>query len=255
MVRSHRLLSVCALLAVAGVAREAAFAQGTVQTASVSGSVLDAVSGAPIPDVLVTIVGTDRSARTGSDGHYMIADIDPGLVKVVAQVIGYHPITTPYYNLKPGSTTPVNFKLAPLRVQLDPIEITGERTTEAWAFGSRILRKEDLPARGNVIEALDGVVAGLRRLGRREDTRVSLRGSQQDVLYVLDGVVVKPPFTFYVDAGDVECIEIRRGYRAVQEFRPSIYGETYSGVILIWTKGSLARKPRECTEPAKSGSN
>jgi hypothetical protein len=222
---------------------------GAQQRAAVSGTVLDAVSSAPLADVLVTIVGTERSARTDGEGQYQIVDIEPGLVKVIAQIIGYHPITTPYYNLKPGATTPVHFKLAPLQIQLDPVEIIGERPAEAWAFGARVLRSEDLPRRGNILESLDGLVAGIRTFGRREDTRISVRNSASDVLYVLDGVVIKPPFTFYVDAADVECIEIRRGYHAAQEFRPSLYGETYSGVLLIWTKGSTARKPRECTQP------
>jgi hypothetical protein len=66
------------------------------------------------------------------------------------------------------------------------------------------------------------------------------------VLHVLDGRVIRPPLTFYVEASIVECVEVRRGYRAVTEFKPSIAGENYSGVVLIWTQGALGSRPNKC---------
>jgi hypothetical protein len=226
-------------------------AAANAQEAAIAGAVLDAVTGGPVADVRVTVVGSELWVRTDADGRYVIDGVPPGLVKVIAQGIGFHPITTPYYTLKPSETTTVNFKLAPLQIQLDPVEVIGEAPDEKqWAFGSRIITPEDLPARGDIVEVLQGVVASIRSVGRPGRTpRLSVRGSFDDVLYVLDGTVVKPPFTFYVDSGDVECVEVRRGTRAAAEFRPSIVGQLYSGVILIWTRGSSAPRPRECRRP------
>jgi hypothetical protein len=66
------------------------------------------------------------------------------------------------------------------------------------------------------------------------------------VLYVVNGSVITPPLQFYIDAADVDCVEVRRGYRAAQEFRRDILGPIYSGVVLIWTRGSTEPKPAQC---------
>jgi hypothetical protein len=214
---------------------------------TVSGAVIDAVTGKPVPNVVITIFGSDITTTSGSDGSYTLTGVPPGLVKVKAQIIGFHPITTPYYNLKPGGSQAVNFKLAPLQVTLTPLEVLGERPeTRQWAFGSSILRREQLPNQGSVLDALQGTVAGLDSYGSNDDQGISFRNSGRPVLYVLDGVVIRPPIQFHIDVNDVECVEIRRGFRAAQEFRLSINGPTYSGVLLIWTRGSMAPRPREC---------
>ncbi len=222
--------------------------QLTAQTpTTVSGTIIDAVTGKPVPNVAITVLGSDFTTITGSDGTYTLTNVPPGLIKVKAQIIGFHPITTPYYNLKPGESERVNFKLAPLRVQLAAVEILGDRPEERqWAFGSNILTSEQLPTQGSVLDALQGTVAGLDSYGDKDGQGVSFRNSGRPVLYVIDGVTVRPPLTFYIDVNEVECVEIRKGYRASQEFRMSINGPTYSGVILIWTRGSMAPRPREC---------
>ncbi len=223
--------------------------QVTAQTpTTVTGTIIDAVTGKPVPNVAITVLGSDLTTITGSDGTYTLTNVPPGLIKVKAQIIGFHPITTPYYNLKPGESEHVNFKLAPLRVQLAAVEIVGDRPEERqWAFGSNILTREQLPNQGSVLDALQGTVAGLDSYGSKDDQGISFRNSSRPVLYVIDGVTVRPPITFYIDVNEVECVEIRKGYRAAQEFRMSINSETYSGVILIWTRGSMASRPRECS--------
>ena len=221
---------------------------------TVSGAVIDAVTGKPVPNVALTIFGSDITTTSRSDGSYTLTDVPPGLVKVKAQIIGFHPITTPYYNLKPGGSQAVNFKLAPLQVTLTPVEIIGERPeTRQWAFGSNILRREQLPNQGSILDALNGTVAGLTNYGTKDDQGVSLRNSGRPMLYVLDGVVITPPIQFYIDVNDVECVEVRKGYRAAQEYRPSINGPMYSGVLLIWTRGSIANRPRECASQPGNG--
>ena len=115
------------------------------------------------------------------------------------------------------------------------------------------MTKEQLPANGNILYALQGTVAGIRTSGDHESIRVSIRGSRWDAIYVIDGVVVTPPITFHIDASEVECVEVRAGSHAALEFNPSIIGERYSGVILIWTRGSAARKPRGCYRNQRGG--
>lgn len=214
----------------------------------IRGVVTDALSGAPLAGVVVTIVGSDLIATTDGEGAYALP-VPPGLIKVSAQVIGFVPITTPYYSVRPDSTVAVDFRLAPISVALDPVEVTGQRGQRSEVgIGAQVLTPEQLPKRGNILDALTGVVPGLSTTGRRDDTAVRARGSMRQVLYVVNGVVITPPLTFYIDASEVECVEVRRGYHAAAEFRHSLSGETYSGVILIWTTGSNAPKPGSCFE-------
>ncbi len=252
MASRHRsiLSQLTAVLTFSAVCATAAYAQ---DPATVSGVIVDAVTGKPIVDVSVIVLGSEVTVRTARDGSFVLERVPPGLVKFKAQAIGYLPITTPYYNLRAGGTQGVNFKLAPVQVTLAPVEVVGERPTEAWAFGSRVVTAEQLPKGGNVLDALDGVVAGLTSFGKKESSGIVARRSFNEMLYVIDGIVITPPLTFYIDASEVECIEVRRGFRSVQEFRPSIVGETYSGVLLIWTRGSSAPKPRECFRDKKPG--
>jgi hypothetical protein len=92
-----------------------------------TGSIADAVTRTPLASVQVSIAGLDRAAVTDAEGRYVIDSVPPGLVRVSAQTIGYVPITTQYYTVRPDSSIEVDFKLAPITVQLDPVEVTARR--------------------------------------------------------------------------------------------------------------------------------
>lgn len=213
----------------------------------IRGVIIDAITGAPIAEAAVTVVGSELVALTDAEGAYILAGVPPGLVKVNAQIIGFLPITTPYYSIRPDSTTDVDFRLAPLTVQLDAVEVAGRRNERpGYVVSSRVVTRDQLPARGNILEALSGVVAGVDVQGRRDVTRVKSRGSFNDMLFVVDGTTITPPLSFYIDAADVDCVEVRHGAHAAVEFRRTMIGQTYSGVILIWTRGSSTPRPRNC---------
>lgn len=216
-------------------------------TGSVRGVVVDAVTRAPLQQVIVTVVGRPHTAVTDDDGAYQIDAVVPGQVRLTARKLGFRAFTTPYYRIQSGAVVIVDFKLAPLAVDLDPVEVEAEPSQRRAAIGAQVLRGEDLP-QGDILTALQATVPSLRTSGRRDDTRMRVRQSSSEVLYVIDGTVITPPLMFSIDSRDVECVEVRRGYRAAQEFRPSINSETYSGVVLIWTRGSRAPRPRECAQ-------
>lgn len=215
------------------------------RTGTVRGVVLDSVTRAPLQKVVVTIEGRPYSATTDDDGAYQIHALVPGRVRLTAQKFGFRPITSSFYTVERGAVVVVDFTLAPLIVELDPVPVEGAPSERRAAIGAQVLRGEDLP-RGDLLTALRGTVPSLRTSGRRDDTRVRIRQSSSEVLYVIDGTVITPPLMFSIDSREVECVEVRPGYRAAQEFRPSINSEAYSGVVLIWTRGSRAPRPREC---------
>lgn len=220
------------------------FPLGAQRPGSVRGVVVDSVTRAPLAQVLVTITGRPHSDMTDDQGVYRIDAVAPGQVRITARKLGFHPITTASHTVDPGAVITVHLKLARVALDLDPVEVSVERVRRA-AIGARVFRGEELP-RGDILAALQSTVPSLRTSGRRDDTRVRLRQSSSEVLYWIDGVVITPPLVFLIDTRDVECVEVRAGYRAAQEFRPSINSEAYSGVVLIWMRGSRQPKPQEC---------
>ncbi len=214
---------------------------------TISGRITNAITGAPLVDAVVALLRSTRTATTDADGKYVIDSVSPGLVKVRTNLLGFLPITSDYYTVLPKATVDVSFKLAPLAFNVSGVEVTGERPNTRASFpGAIVVRKEQLPQRGNILNALQGVVAGVKITGRRDDTRIVMRGNVNGVLYVIDGTIITPPLTFYLDSRDVECVEIRRGSASANEFRKSINSPRYSGVILIWTTGSKIARPAAC---------
>ncbi|MGH7530347.1 MAG: carboxypeptidase regulatory-like domain-containing protein [Gemmatimonadales bacterium] len=218
------------------------------QAGSVRGVVLDAITRTPLQHVAVVIVGRLDSALTDDAGAYRIDAVAPGQVRLTARKLGFHPITTAFYTVAAGGVVMADFALAPLAVDLAAVEVEAEPSRRRAAIGAQVLKGEDLP-RGDILTALQSAVPSLRMSGRRDDMRMRMRQSSSEVLYVIDGTVITPPLTFLIDTRDVACVEVRPGYRAAQEFRPSINSEAYSGVVLIWTRASRAPRPRECAQP------
>ncbi len=214
-------------------------------SATVSGSIHDAITGSPLADIVVSIVGSTVQSVTDAEGQYTIDSVLPGLVKLNAQGIGYHPITTDYYTALPTEPLDVDFRLAPVIFEVEGVEITADRPVREYQ-GATVLTSDELPPRGDILNALQGAVPGISVRGRRDNTRVRARGSLSEVLFVIDGVVTTPPLRFYIDAANVDCVEVRRGSLAAQEYRTSINSEIYSGVVLIWTKGAYGPRPQSC---------
>ena len=73
-------------------------------------------------------------------------------------------------------------------------------------------QRNSSPPQGDILNAIHGLIPGVRTRGRHEDTRLVVRGAEVDVIYVVDGKVIRPPLTFRIDVADVACIEVRKGF-------------------------------------------
>src|SRR5881396_1932319 len=62
------------------------------QPGSITGTVRDSATGAPLADATVTVVGTGLAARTGADGRYAITGVPPGTYRVRVRMLGYGPV-------------------------------------------------------------------------------------------------------------------------------------------------------------------
>ena len=62
---------------------------GFAQTASVTGSVVDADTGAPVKGVTLTLVGQGKTVTTGPSGEFIFSNLMPGDITIATSNFGY----------------------------------------------------------------------------------------------------------------------------------------------------------------------
>ena len=112
----RRLLSILILVASAATAQPA-----------VSGRVLDAQTGAPLPGVHVYLSGTATGDITDRDGAYAIATLPAGEHELVATFVGYR---SGVRRVRGGAAQAVDFRLRPRAEVLGGVAVEADRS--AW---------------------------------------------------------------------------------------------------------------------------
>ncbi len=240
--RCVRLVGACLALGIgaggAGARNEVA-GQSEAGAGAIEGRVLDIQGLTPIAQAVVGLNDGLYQTFTNAGGEYVIDNVRPGKYKIRVRRIGYQAVIAQIITIEAGARKQMDFALEQAAVNLEEIEVNAPaRSRPDVTRSASVLRSKDLPEQGEIINALQGRIPGLRVSGRFDYTRVRLRGGDAEPMFVIDGVVMRPPLRFYIGASEVECIEVRRGKQATLEFRSSSQIDVYNGVILIWTKDS-----------------
>ncbi len=111
-------------------------------------------------------------------------------------------------------------------------------TGSAAAAQTANIEKSANETRTSHVLANERVITGLEQLLRS-------RGISNP-LFIVDGRVMSGPLPQYVRRYDIECVELRPGRMATLEYRRGLQDATTDGVLLIWTRGSSRRQPRNC---------
>ncbi len=229
-------------------AQETGTIQGFVRIQGTDGRVTNAT---------VTLVNTEVFAETDQQGYFAMTRVPVGSYTVLVQAIGYRPQLVRAQSVRAGTLTVINVELGSRAFELDPVEVREAPSDAATAPTSvSVLRRADLPPDGNLVAALRGRLPGFNLTVDRGGTRSIASGNftargptGRKVLWVLDGVTVTGNLDIPVSAGEVECIEVRRGSRSVLEFLRGAGSGTpgdYGAVILVWTKAKAQRMRGAC---------
>ena len=249
MSRNATLLGLAALLFAFGAA-PAAVAQ------TVTGTVVDASSGDPLPFVNVVIEGTTRGAATNLDGEYSIAVDGPESV-LVYRFLGYITATETV-----GNRSVIDVRLEEDSDILDEVVVVGYGTQRRGDVTASVSSVDVDDANEGLVTAptdfLEGRVAGVSVIESSGEpganVSVRIRGgtsitASNEPLYVIDGIPVsgdnvtpggsgqatagpaRNPLTL-LNPNDIASVTVLKDASAT-----AIYGSRgANGVVLITTK-------------------
>ncbi len=202
----------------------------------VSGLVLDANTGNPLPGVTVQLDGTMSISATDKDGRYSIKVPNDNAV-LVFTFIGYEKVTE-----EVKGRTEINVTLSSIARGLEEVVVVAYGTTKKINLTGSVssISAKDLENRPvtNVTSALQGTMAGVTvtqsngQPGRDVGT-IRIRGigtlNNSNPMVVVDGVVSSMST---INPEDIESISVLKDAASA-----SIYGSrAANGVILITTK-------------------
>ena len=236
------------------------------QAGTISGTVIDARSGLPLPAVSVAVDGSTSTARSGTRGEFRLANVPGATARLRLTRIGYQATNI---DARVGDAT-VRVTMSELAIKLDAVVISGTAgEAQRRSLGNSVgqvdvattLALSGPPAK--LQDLLSSNVPGVRIMrasggvGTGGTTRIRGSGSlslSNEPLIVIDGVrsnnqAAVRSFGFNgqespsrindLNPEEIESIEVLKGPSAA-----TIYGtEASNGVIQIITKRGRAGRP------------
>jgi TonB-linked SusC/RagA family outer membrane protein len=236
------------------------------QTASVSGRVVDATSGQPVPTARVSVVGTQIATQTSADGRYVLRGLEPGPVTLRVSSIGYVEQRR-QVTISAAEPSTVNFELRSVAVALSEVVVTATGEQQRVEMGNAITQMNaaevvERSAVSNMADLLTARAAGVMVIPGTQTgagVRVRIRGTSSlslsnNPIYVVDGARVEgttgsssvsvggttPARINDLNPEEIESIEIVRGPSA-----SALYGTAAAnGVVVIRTKRGIVGPPQ-----------
>lgn len=225
------------------------------QDRRITGKVVSAGDGSPLPGVSVQIKGTSKGTSTDATGNYTIS-VPAGKSTLEIRSVGFNP-----QSLQIGSQTIINIALSESENLLGEVVFIGYGTSKKSNLTGNVAQInskaiENLPV-VTVEQAIQGRAAGVfvesgnGKVG--QGIKMRIRGSSSvsagnEPLYVIDGIPMTttpggstadvPNPMADINFNDIESIEILKDASAA-----AIYGARGSnGVVLLTTKKGKAGK-------------
>lgn len=207
---------------------------------SISGRVVDGITGIGIEAASVAVVGTSLRGLSGADGRFIIGSVPPGERSLRIEVIGYKVQVLEGIIVRTGRMQELRIELAPVPVVVAGVVAQAERVRlvepDISASHDIIVSRElrDLPVDrlSQVVELTPGVSGGHFRGGR----------VGQEV-HVVDGMELKNQFEASRQGAGIELapsaleeIEVITGGFGAQ------YGSALSGVVSYVTRRGNAER-------------
>ena len=219
------------------------------QDRTVTGTVLDAETGEPIPFASVAVKGTTSlGTYTLDDGTFTLEGVPSDATTLIASFVGYQTLEVTITN---GNMV---ISLEPDALFLDQVVVTAlgiQRQAKEIGYSAAKVSSEDLNTTQNsdATQALIGKVSGLQisaaSASLDADVRINLRGSRSFLgdnqpMLVVDGVPTPLDFLQSMNPNDIDNISVLKGGSAA-----ALYGSSAAnGVLYVTTKTGDKGRPR-----------
>ena len=231
---------------------------GAQETRVVSGVVVDAESGAPVSDALVTIRGTGLTVVTDRDGRFEISGVPLGSLELVLSHIAYGEHAEPLIVEASGSLD-LRIRASSRAIELEPLDVevasTEAQARRASGTATNVINRATIaafPGRGQgLLPVLQGRIPSLRVHGncveyRRQqqavfadpvNPEISRTTPCRDITVVVDGVPDRQGSDLLAQLApqDVERIQVLSPAEAGLQY---MAGDR--GVILVETRQGAA---------------
>jgi outer membrane receptor for ferrienterochelin and colicin len=205
-------------------------------TGKITGTVVDAETGEPLPGTNIILEGTTIGAATDINGSFFILNVPPGKYNVVVSMIGYKSQRMEDVLVQVDLTTTLNFELSTEVIDLgESITVIAERppvqvdlTSSEARISSDNIKVMPVTEMRDILELQSGITVdaggGLHIRG----------GRSSEIAYWIDGVPVTDVYdgnqSVIVENSSIQELQVVSGTFNAE------YGNAMSGIINIVTK-------------------
>ena len=201
-------------------------------TGKISGMVTDSRSEAPIMGATVRVLGTNLVTKTDEDGDYFIISVPVGKYDLAVSHVGYEGITRKEVRILLDLTTPVDFEVRQVAIELprSMIVYASEPIIQKDLTASRVIFTSDqLQNLPNII-TVQSILTNYPGVVVDRDDELHVRGGRSgQVSYYYDGFSVQDPFVansgIRIMPSALEELSLTSGGFSAE------YGEALSGVV------------------------
>ncbi len=205
-------------------------------TGKIAGQITDSETGDGLPGANIQIEGTRFGAAADVNGKYTILNVPPGLYTVKMTFIGYQTVLVKEVRVNVDFTTRLDQSLNPSAVEVDAVEIFGERhplvredlTNTLVAVTSEQIDALPVDQIRDVIALQAGVTAD-------NSGNLHIRGGRSnEIAYQVNGLSINNPLNSTQSVGlatnAIEEVSVSTGTFSAE------YGNALSGVVNFVTK-------------------
>ncbi len=171
--------------------------QAPSSTGEIYGTVYQGDPEQPVTTAQIRIIERNQRTTTDQNGEFRFRNLPAGTYTLTTSASGYNPPVDVVVTIEPGQTTELKIYLEQVAVELDEVEVTGERA--AAPVGRQTLSGSEIQrVPGSTGDALRALQA-LPSIGVANDFSGALYirgGSDEDNLYYFDRVPIGYPYHF-----------------------------------------------------------
>ena len=206
-------------------------------TGKIVGTIVDKITGEPLPGVNVMLEGTTQGTASDIDGHYTMLNVRPGTYNIIFKSIGYADYKVEGLIVNVDKTTKIDAEMSFSSIEISEVVVKAEkppiekdRTYSSSVVNADAIKSLPVTEVSEVITLQPGVVKAGGELHFRG-------GRSREVAYVVDGVPVTNSFSqsggsnITVENSMISQLEVITGTFNAE------YGSAQSGVVNIITKG------------------